>query len=76
MQNEFINLVLEEKERGKTILLSSHMFEEVERTCGRVAIIRRGSLAVTESVEYLKATQIKRYVVTLDTKENALLFAG
>lgn len=76
MQNEFINLVLEEKDRGKTILLSSHMFEEVERTCGRVAIIRRGSLAVTESVEYLKATQIKRYVVTLDTKENALLFAG
>ena len=37
MQNEFIDLILEEKERGKTILLSSHIFEEVERTCDRAA---------------------------------------
>ncbi|HUM56216.1 MAG TPA: ATP-binding cassette domain-containing protein, partial [Bacillota bacterium] len=35
MQNRFINLILEEKKRGKTILMSSHMFEEVERTCHR-----------------------------------------
>ena len=37
MQNRFVQLVQEEHERGKTILLSSHMFEEVERTCGRAA---------------------------------------
>ena len=45
MQNRFIELVLEEKARGKTILLSSHMFEEVERTCDRVGILRQGKLA-------------------------------
>lgn len=33
MQNRFIDLILEEKQRGKTVLMSSHMFEEVERTC-------------------------------------------
>ena len=40
MQSEFINLIIEEKKRGKTILMSSHMFEEVEKTCDRVGIIR------------------------------------
>ena len=40
MQNRFIELMAEEKEKGKTIFLSSHMFEEVERTCDRIGIIR------------------------------------
>ncbi|MFQ7003440.1 MAG: ABC transporter ATP-binding protein [Ruthenibacterium lactatiformans] len=42
MQNRFIDLILEEKQRGKTVLMSSHMFEEVERTCDRVGILRGG----------------------------------
>ena len=43
MQNRFIDLILEEKQRGKTVLMSSHMFEEVERTCARVGILREGA---------------------------------
>ena len=42
MQNKFVDLINEEKKRGKTILMSSHMFEEVEKTCNRVGIIRQG----------------------------------
>ena len=48
MQSRFIDLVLEEKRRGATILLSSHLFDEVERTCDRVAFIRAGRLAAVE----------------------------
>lgn len=44
MQNRFIDLILEEKKKGTTIFMSSHLFEEVERTCERTAIIRRGRL--------------------------------
>ena len=33
MQGRFLELLEEEKARGKTILLSSHLFEEVERVC-------------------------------------------
>lgn len=40
MQKRFIELIAKEKEKGKTILSSSHIFEEVERTCDRVGIIR------------------------------------
>ena len=65
MQNRFIELVTAEKQRGKTILMSSHMFEEVERTCHRVGIIRDGKLAAVDSVDALKAAQVKKYIVTL-----------
>ena len=55
MQNRFIDLILEEKQRGKTVLMSSHMFEEVERTCARVGILREGRLAAVEEIGTLKA---------------------
>jgi len=40
MQRLFIDLILEEKQKGKSILMSSHSFHEIERTCDRVAIIK------------------------------------
>lgn len=75
MQSRFIELLLEEKARGKTILMSSHMFEEVERTCSRVAIIRQGTLAALDNVDALKAAQAKKYVITLENEEAAARFA-
>lgn len=75
MQNRFIELILEEKERGKTILMSSHMFEEVERTCHRIAIIREGRIVTVDSVDAIKAKQHRRYVVTLGTEDEARRFA-
>lgn len=69
MQNRFIELILEEKKRGKTVLMSSHMFEEVERTCHRVGIIRDGKLAVVDSVDALKAAQVNKYVVTFENSK-------
>lgn len=75
MQNRFIELIAEEKQRGKTILLSSHIFEEVERTCDRIGIIRRGKLMTVDSVEALRKQHVPTYTVTLDTQEQALAFA-
>ena len=49
MQNRFVELVLEEKKRETTILMSSHIFDEVERTCDRTAIIRQGRIVDTVS---------------------------
>ena len=75
MQSRFIDLVEEEKQRGKTILMSSHMFEEVERTCHRVGIIREGKLVAVDSVEALRERHVRPYTVTLDTPELAEAFA-
>ena len=51
MQNRFIELVQQERERGTTVFLSSHIFEEVERTCDRVAFIRAGKLAAVDRMD-------------------------
>ena len=75
MQSRFIEMVIEEKKRGKTILMSSHMFEEVEKTCHRVSIIRSGHLVAVDAVDKLKAERVKTYVITLDTEESAGAFA-
>lgn len=63
MQNEFVALILEEKKKGKTILLSSHMFEEVERTCDNVLIIKNGRLVAQSAVQELKSSKRKGYIV-------------
>lgn len=75
MQNRFIELLAEEKKKGKTILLSSHMFEEVERTCDRIGIIRSGRLVTVDSVETLRKRHMRSYTVHLDTVEEAKAFA-
>ena len=75
MQNRFIELIREEKGRGKTILLSSHIFEEVERTCDRIGIIRQGRLAAVDSVEALRMRHIRSYTVTLESEALAQAFA-
>ncbi len=50
MQEEFLALVREERERGCAVLISSHELDEVERVCDRVGIIRDGRLIAVERV--------------------------
>lgn len=76
MQNLFIQLIAEEKARGKTVLLSSHIFEEVERTCDRVGIIRQGRMAAIDSIDTLRSRHLHTYTVHLDTPELAQRFAA
>ena len=71
MQNRFIDLILEEKKKGTTIFMSSHLFEEVERTCERTAIIRLGQIAAVEDMEGLKKKRSRDYIITLDSKKSA-----
>ncbi len=55
MQEEFLALVREERERGCAVFLSSHELDEVERVCDRVGIIRDGRLIAIERVVDLLA---------------------
>jgi ABC-2 type transport system ATP-binding protein len=50
MQREFLSLVAEARAEGRTIFLSSHNLQEVERACERVAIIREGRLVEIATV--------------------------
>ncbi|MDF2941446.1 MAG: transporter related [Herbinix sp.] len=75
MQRIFAELILEEKAKGKTVLMSSHSFEEIERTCDRIGIIRQGELVTTEDIHNLKEKRRKTYLVTFDTPASATAFA-
>ena len=75
MQSRFVELIREEKRRGKTIFLSSHMFEEVERTCDRIGIIRGGKMVAVDAVEALRERHLRSYTVTLDSEAQAIAFA-
>lgn len=44
MRATFLDIVKEEHRRGKTIFMSSHSFEELEKTCDRVALINDGRI--------------------------------
>ncbi len=75
MQNRFIELLSEEKKKGRTILLSSHIFEEVERTCDRIGIIRNGTLVACDPAETLRERHMRTYTVHLDSPQEAADFA-
>ena len=74
MQKKFIELILEEKKKGTTIFMSSHIFEEVEKTCDRTAILKDGKLIAIENMEELKSKKNKNFEVVFKTNEEALNF--
>ncbi|MET8952719.1 ABC transporter ATP-binding protein [Streptomyces sp. NPDC004393] len=54
MEEVFQRCVEEERDRGRTILLSSHILSEVEQLCDRVSIIRKGRTVESGSLADLR----------------------
>ena len=65
VQQEFYRMLVEERERGKTVFLSSHILSEVERICDRVGIVRDGLLVAVLDVAELKRHRVRRMEVLL-----------
>ena len=62
-QDTFIKFIESEKLRGKTILLSSHIFKEVESTCDRIAIIKAGRIVATCDMDEINNRNQKTYIL-------------
>lgn len=69
MQENFIQFIHREKERGKTILLSSHIFSEIDSTCDRIAIIKDGKIVSEFVANDLKHASRKYYTICFDHAE-------
>ena len=67
MQENFVSYVRQEKKRGKTVLLSSHIFSEVDATCDRIAIIKDGRIVSDFVADELRHASLKYYIVTFDS---------
>ncbi|MEV0414288.1 ABC transporter ATP-binding protein [Streptomyces sp. NPDC050448] len=60
VQETFFELMGEASAGGRTVLLSSHVLPEVQRACGRVAIVRDGRLVTVESVAALREARARK----------------
>ncbi len=67
MEQVFQQCVMEAKQAGKSVLLSSHILSEVEKLCDRVGIIRQGKIIETGSLNGLR--HLTRTNLLVETKE-------
>ena len=54
MQNVFHDLLIKEKEKGTTIIYSSHILSEVSNICERVGFIKEGKIIKEDSIDNIK----------------------
>ncbi len=76
MQEEFLALVTELRERGKTVLLSSHDLDEAERVCDRVGLIRDGRLITVERVADMVGRSYRHVALAFSEPVDAAEFAA
>lgn len=74
MRANFIEILNEEKKKSKTIFMSSHMFEEVEDTCDKVAMIKEGKIISVVSTKEIRHNENKTYKIEFSTNEDLLRF--
>lgn len=74
MQEVFVKFIHEEKKRGKTILLSSHIFSEIDSTCDRIAIIKDGRIVSEFVADDLKHATRKFYTIEFNTNNDLTEF--
>lgn len=60
MQESFYELLGELTRRGRTVFMSSHVLSEVARVCNRVALLRKGELALLATVEEARTLAARR----------------
>jgi ABC-2 type transport system ATP-binding protein len=69
MQNVFHDLLIKEKEKGTTILYSSHVLSEVSSICDKVGLIKEGKIIKEDSIENIKRQEDFTYLV-ISSKDN------
>ena len=75
MQELFVGLVAKEKAEGKTVLMSSHMFQEVEKTCDRVAIIKNGEIVTQVNMDDIHRAKSKIYKLKFAVEGESVMIA-
>lgn len=74
MRVEFMDIIKEEHRQGKTILMSSHMFNEVEESCDKVALINNGRIVDVVDMKTIKERPVKDFKVEFNKTDDYLKF--
>jgi ABC-2 type transport system ATP-binding protein len=68
-RHEVWRLIKEFKAMGTTVLLTTHLLDEVERLCQRIGIIKQGKLLAEGTLQDLRQRIPAREIVTVETDE-------
>lgn len=74
VQQIFLELIQEEKEKNTTILMSSHSFTEVSRTCDIICIIKDGVIVDLDNIEQIQANARQHYIIQFKSVAEAEQF--
>lgn len=74
MRDAFLEIIEAEHKKGKTVFMSGHMFEELETTCDRVAMIRNGRLVDVVGMQEIENRPTKEFKIELSGREDYLAF--
>ncbi len=75
MQAKFFELLRSENRKGMTIFFSSHVLNEVQLLCKRVAIIKEGTIVKLEDIETLRKKQLKKVLIQFEDQVNEQNFS-
>lgn len=74
MRDAFIDTIKKEHAKGKTILMSSHMFNEMEDTCDRVALINNGHIIDIVDMNNIRNRPVKDFKIEFNKKDDYTKF--
>jgi ABC-2 type transport system ATP-binding protein len=66
MQESFYKLLIDVKQRGRTVFMSSHVLSEVDRVCDRIALVRKGELVLLSGIDELRTLAARPVRVSFD----------
>lgn len=70
MRATFLDIVREEHKKGKTIFMSSHSFDELEKTCDKAALISNGRIVDVCDMEQIRNRPVKEFKIEFHTAED------
>lgn len=74
MRVAFLNIIAKQKKLGKTILISSHLYEELEHLCDRVALIEDGKITTTVDINEVKNRSSLELQLRFNSEKDCLAF--
>jgi len=74
MRDAFLEIIKEEHKKGKTIFMSSHMFNEMEDTCDRVALISDGHIIDVADMNAIRNRTVTDFKIEFNDEASFLKF--
>lgn len=74
MRDAFLDIIKREHEKGKTIFMSSHMFNEMEETCDRVALISNGKIIDIADMNEIRNRDVVDFKIEFNDEDSFTKF--